>query len=166
MILQKDKDLLSIYRQGKYMQNSKLGDDEMGKFLNETIKYFFENCILKNLESNFISNILTNSEKVTSKIAKVCKIDNNSLILPISEICGIINMSLLVESDLAGEKEQPIFRIHKMSEVIEVGIEEKSLNSNVVQYDDEEVYEFIKSIYKNYTEDIVQKNDNLIITFA
>jgi hypothetical protein len=138
------------------------------KFLSETSKYFFNNHIFKLISEKFLDDKVPNPNKVLEKIKKISYLEHNTISLPYNEITDIINLSIFVEKEevinkSASEKE---YKIHKISEIFENGLEEEVYENNESVYSVEEVRNFMVDSAKKVTNDVTLKNENIVITFS
>ena len=134
----------------------------------ETSKYFFNNHIFKLISEKFLDKKVPNPSKVLEKIKKISYLEHNTILLPFNEITDIINFSIYTEKEQminksASEKE---FKIHKISEVMENGIEEEIYENEESVYSEKEVRNFIIDSAKKVTSDVTLRNENIVITFS
>ena len=138
------------------------------KFLSETSKYFFNNHIFKLISEKFLDNKVPNPSKVLEKIKKISYLEHNTISLPFNEMTDIMNLSIYMEKEQMINKSisEKEFKIHKISEVMENGIDEETYENEENVYSEEEVRNFIIESAKKVTNDVTIKNENIVITFS
>jgi len=138
------------------------------KFLNETCKYFFNNHLFPKIGKKFLDKKVPDSNRVLEKVKSVCFIDGNSLRISPSEITDIINFSIFMEREqnIQESIDSKEYKINKFSDVLESGIQEEIYENEESDYSEEDIKEFIIKTSKEITNDVSEKNGNIIITFV
>jgi hypothetical protein len=90
------------------------------------------------------------------------------LVLPIDEITDLINFSIYVEKsqNMKSKEDESSFKIPKMSQIVESGIlsESKYVNDEKT-FKIEDISKIIVEMSKNYTEDIIEESNQIVISF-
>jgi hypothetical protein len=160
---------INAYREGLSRNDfelKRLGLTEEN-FLNKTCESFYNTIIFNFLGEKFSSE-LTSKSKMVEKMKKISKIEGNSLIIPIQEMTDLINFSIYVERSQYMKKEEDnrTFKIKKISEIFDSGVETQSSNeSNERTFDQEQIRKFIKDFSKKYTEDVFEESGQIVISF-
>jgi hypothetical protein len=160
---------LKSYKEGLSRDNfelKRLGITEE-TFLDRTCETFFHKIIFNYLVDK-ISSKLDNSARLVEKMKRLSKIEGNSLVLPIDEITDLINFSIYVEKsqNMKSKEDESSFKIPKMSQIVESGIlsESKYVNDEKT-FKIEDISKIIVEMSKNYTEDIIEESNQIVISF-
>jgi hypothetical protein len=116
----------------------------------------------------FLDKKVPDSNRILEKIKGVCFIDGNSLRISPSEITDIINFIIFMESEQKIQEsiDSKEYKINKFSDVLESGIQEEIYENEESDYSEEDIKEFIVKTSKDITNDVSEKNGNIIITFT
>jgi hypothetical protein len=160
---------INAYREGLSRNDfelKRLGITEE-KFLDKTCESFY-NTILFNFLSERFSSTLTNKLKMVEKMKKISKIEGNSVVIPVGEMTDLINFSIYVENAqyIKGEEEKEVFKIQKISEIVDSGISaRKTSGINEKTFNREQIKRSIIDFSKGYTEDVFEESEQIVISF-
>jgi hypothetical protein len=160
--------LLEVYKSNYSYVSLKEKGYTIEKFLSETCKYFFNKQLFPKIEKRFLDNKVPNSKIILEKIKNISKVEENSITISPSEIADIINFSIFMERDqmIQENLSKKEFKISKISDVLVNGIEEEIYENEEKDYSEDQIKQFIIKTSKEITNDVSEKNGNIIITFS
>lgn len=161
----RNQNLLKVYKSKNYENFLKENKISFEKFLSEVSNAYLEENLLDVIGKKFLKGDVPNETRILEKIKNICKKDSNSIIVPLSEICGIINLSIITENINFSTRDETNYKLVKISDVIDGKFKNDEHLFETNEYTEEQISLEIRDNCESITTDIVEKNDNLIITF-
>ena len=150
---------IKIYKENKSKKDK--------KFLSETCKYFTDFFIIDEIVREFLEDRIPDTTRVTKSLKKLCLIDENTVFLPFEEITDILNFSIFTEREQIKNKIQneKFGGISKLTNVMINGVNEESYENSQEVYKVDEIKKFIVEKSNKITEDVSEKNQDIIVSF-
>ena len=150
---------IKIYKENKSKKDK--------KFLSETCKYFTNSFIIDEIVREFLENRIPDTTRVTKNLKKLCLIDENTVFLPFEEITDILNFSIFTEKEQIMNKIQneKFGGISKLTSVMVNGVTEESYENSEEVYQVDEIKRFIVEKSNQITEDVSEKNQDIVVSF-
>lgn len=126
------------------------------------------NKLLENIVSKFLKNHSMDTKVSITKIKKLVRVDEDVIILNPEEIIDLVNFNIYMERERIQNENlgQNITEISKLSDfMLSKTVEEPFINEEN-EYTKEELKNYIFELSEKLSFNVLERNENIIITFV